>query len=203
MNNKFCVKIFVTFIAASVAAIHLIFPGLKIDYVTGAFVILALIPWMEPLFKSINLPGGAGIQYRDLQKTETLVEESGLIYRPIEEDLESGHTISNTEFTAVAANNLDLTIPAFQIELDKNLRQLADKNGITASGKSILTLVDGLEEKKIINGYEAGAIKSLIISLNKYAMAGNNMEKFTEWVINKGPGIINGLKRKINNINIK
>lgn len=45
-------------VAAGVAVAHAVRPNLAIDAVTLFALIVAVIPWLQPLFKSVELPGG-------------------------------------------------------------------------------------------------------------------------------------------------
>ncbi|WP_330335573.1 hypothetical protein OHS33_38480 (plasmid) [Streptomyces sp. NBC_00536] len=61
--------------AVAVAAIHLARPDLRIDGITLALAAIALIPWLGDLFESLELPGGAKIQYRKLEERLEAAEQ--------------------------------------------------------------------------------------------------------------------------------
>jgi hypothetical protein len=56
------------------AAVHLIWPTVKIDAVTLVLVGLAVAPWLAPIFKSIELPGGLRFEYQQIQRQVREVE---------------------------------------------------------------------------------------------------------------------------------
>src|SRR4051794_2717397 len=79
MTTKRKIKLTITTVAALIAATHIIFPKINIDLITVVLLALAIIPWLEPLFKSVELPGGLKLEFQDLQKLETDAKKAGLI----------------------------------------------------------------------------------------------------------------------------
>ena len=57
---------FITIIALVFITVHLVWPQLVIDAVTLGLIVLALIPWIAPIIKSIDLPGVGTIEFREL-----------------------------------------------------------------------------------------------------------------------------------------
>lgn len=49
---------------------HLIWPTFAIDAVTITFVVIAILPWLAPLIKSLELPGGLKVELRELVQRE-------------------------------------------------------------------------------------------------------------------------------------
>ena len=68
MTAKQALKIIITSVAILVAVAHVLFPAAKIDMITVALIAMSIIPWVEPLFKSVGLPGGITFQFQDLEK---------------------------------------------------------------------------------------------------------------------------------------
>jgi hypothetical protein len=58
--------------ATAVAVSHAIWPGVKIDGVTLGLIGLAILPWLAPIIKSVELPGIGKIE---LQEVKAQVEE--------------------------------------------------------------------------------------------------------------------------------
>src|SRR2546425_11491566 len=63
-------------VAILLAMAHLGFLKLSIDPTTVLLLALALLPWLSPLLKSIELPGGVKL---DLREAEKQAEEVGLL----------------------------------------------------------------------------------------------------------------------------
>src|SRR4051812_15979302 len=57
----------ITFSALGIAAIHAWWPELKLDGTTVVLLLVALLPWLQPLFKSLELPGGVKVEFQDLE----------------------------------------------------------------------------------------------------------------------------------------
>jgi len=68
MDIKKIISVTITLLALAIAFIHVILPDLKIDGVTLGLLVLAVIPWLAPLFKKIKLPGGWEIEYQEVKK---------------------------------------------------------------------------------------------------------------------------------------
>jgi hypothetical protein len=49
-------------------------PDLKIDAITITLLFIALVPWLSPLFKSLEFPGGWKIEFKEMkEKMETMM----------------------------------------------------------------------------------------------------------------------------------
>lgn len=64
----------VSLLALGVAVAHLVAPDLKIDNVTVALLVIAIVPWLRELFTSIELPGGLRVEFRDVEQRIEAVE---------------------------------------------------------------------------------------------------------------------------------
>jgi hypothetical protein len=58
----------VSALALAVAAVHLIWPRLKVDGITVTLLVIALLPWLGTVFESLELPGGWKVQYRKIRQ---------------------------------------------------------------------------------------------------------------------------------------
>jgi hypothetical protein len=61
-------RIFITAAAIVIIIIHLAVPTLLIDSVTLALLVIALLPWLSPIIKSIELPGGFKLELQEIKK---------------------------------------------------------------------------------------------------------------------------------------
>jgi hypothetical protein len=73
MKTSMLTRLLVTGVALAIAAVHLIWPRLKLDSIIVALLVIALLPWLGAVFESLELPGGWKVQYREIQRqlTET------------------------------------------------------------------------------------------------------------------------------------
>jgi len=58
----------ITSCAALLAVVHAVRPDLRIDAVTLALLVVAIAPWLAPVFKSVELPGGWKFEYQEVQR---------------------------------------------------------------------------------------------------------------------------------------
>src|SRR5436190_5538882 len=114
-------QIVVTGVALVVAAFHVIWPDLKIDSVTLLLLMVAAIPWLLPLFKSVELPGGLKLEFQDLQASEKRAAEAGLLDEPPQTP---DHAYS---FQVVADEDPNLALAGLRIEIERRLGRLAEE----------------------------------------------------------------------------
>lgn len=62
------ISVGVTAVAAVAVAAHLVWPNLKIDYVTVLLLAIASLPWLRGIVSSVDLPGGASIKLAARQR---------------------------------------------------------------------------------------------------------------------------------------
>jgi len=85
-----------------VAVAHLIFPKVSIDIIRFVLIALVIIPWLETLFNSVELPGGVTLEFQDLEKIEKKAKKMDLV-----SDNCVGHTL-NFEIAIFEATNKGL-----------------------------------------------------------------------------------------------
>jgi hypothetical protein len=57
--------------AVTIAVIRLVWPDLNLDSVTLALFVVAIIPWLGPIFKTIELPGIGKFEFQEFQRKVT------------------------------------------------------------------------------------------------------------------------------------
>lgn len=202
MTVKRKTQIFITTSAVLVGLTHLFFPDLKIDAIFITLIVVAIIPWLEPLLKSVELPGGLKVEFQDLKKIEDEAKKAGLIKVDNTESPKAITQISNSEtysFIEIAEKNQELALVGFRIEVEKRLRSLADKYSIESNKFSITKLIEALNQKEIITKAETNSLKDIIHTLN-YAAHGMDYDiRNANWVIENGPKILESLDEKLEN----
>jgi uncharacterized protein YecT (DUF1311 family) len=200
MTLKRKTQIFITVSAILVGLTHLLFPNLKIDAIFITLNIVAIIPWLEPLLKSVELPGGLKVEFQDLKKIEDEAKKAGLIKPETENSQKELSTNANSEtysFIEIAEKNQELALVGFRIEVEKRLRNLAEKYSIESNKFSITKLIDALNNKEIITNAETKSLKDIIHTLN-YAAHGMDYDiRNANWVIENGPKILESLDEKL------
>jgi len=199
MTAKRKTQLFITSAAVLVGLIHVIFPELKIDAVLITLIIIAIIPWLEPLLKSVELPGGLKVEFQDFKKLEDEAKKAGLIKEiALADATTNAKSTSDTySFIEIAEKNQELALVAFRIEIEKRLRNLADKYSIESKRFSIVRLIDTLAKNEILTVAEMASLKDMINTLNNAAHGMAYDERSANWVIENGPKILDSLDAKL------
>lgn len=190
------IQILITIISLSIALVHVIFPNIRIDSITIIFFIVAVIPWLFPLFKSLELPGGFKFEFQELEQVSKQMKEVGLTGDSLYDKNNKDYT-----FVEIADENPQLALAGLRMELEKKLKEIYRidrENGIVMSRRtSIGWIMRDLLERKIISADEKDALSNMVNVLNK-AIHGDNLDfKTTQWVIDIGPKVLNAMDKKI------
>jgi hypothetical protein len=170
------------------AIIHLLFPSISIDAVTLGLIILAVIPWLTPIFKSVELPGGWKIEFQEFQKTREKAINVGLL-APVEtENDEIKYT-----FQLIRKSDPNLALAALRLEIETRLRNIAENNRINIENQNANSIVQTFINEKIFKKKEGQVILELLQLLNA-VVHGAGVEPITaEWVNEIGPRILHTL----------
>ena len=199
MTAKRKTQIFITVSAILVGLIHLFFPNLKIDAIFITLIIIAIIPWLEPLLKSVELPGGLKVEFQDFKKLEEEAIKAGLIKSDEKSEIKE-ITKTNSEtfsFIEIAEQNEELALVGFRIEIEKRLRSLADKYSIESNRYSVTRLIEALTKEEILTIAEKTSLTDIISTLNKASHGMEYDQRSANWVIENGPKILDSLDEKL------
>lgn len=200
MTIKRKIKLTITSVAVLVAVTHIVFPKLNIDLIIVFLIALAIIPWLEPLFKSVELPGGLKLEFQELEKIKTEAEKVGLIPTEQKEPQnEAEDEKPKYYFVEIAEKNQELALVSLRIEIEKRLREIATKYSIDTKKYSINRLIDALASKNILTIQETSVLKDMISTLNHAAHGAEFDVRTANWVIENGPSIIDSLENRISN----
>jgi uncharacterized protein YecT (DUF1311 family) len=199
MTAKRKIQILITLSALLVGLLHIIFPNFKIDAISITLIIIAIIPWLAPLFKSVELPGGLKVVFQDFKKLKDDARKAGLIKdEPLLDSKLSIKSNSDTySFIETAEKNQELALVGFRIEIEKRLRNLADKYSIDSNRYSIVRLIDVLTKNEILTTAEMTSLKNIISTLNHAAHRMDYDQKSADWVIENGSKILDSLDQKL------
>jgi uncharacterized protein YecT (DUF1311 family)/thiamine pyrophosphokinase len=199
MTIKRKTQIFITVSAVLVGLIHLFFPDLKIDAIFITLIIIAIIPWLEPLLKSVELPGGLKVEFQDFKKLEDEAKKAGLIKSDEKAEIKE-ITKTNSEtfsFIEIAEQNEELALVGFRIEIEKRLRSLADKYSIESNRYSVTRLIEALAKEEILTIAEKTSLIDIISTLNKASHGMEYDQRSANWVIENGSKILESLDKKL------
>lgn len=155
----------VTLGALLLALTHLLWPALAIDAVVLALLLIALLPWLAPTFKSLEFPGGWKVQFQDLQNAAERADKAGL--------LAAQPTPPPAEFTfqQLAESDPNLALAGLRIEIEKRLNILAEKNGIEPRGRGLGQLLRLLTQKQALSHEASATLADMTGLLNSISTA--------------------------------
>jgi len=184
----------ITFGALLVALIHTYAPDLTIDGTTVSLLAIAVLPWLAPLFKAIELPGGVKIQFQDFINAEVKAKEAGLL-SPIQDA--PGMERHIYAFESVAGDDPNLALAGLRIELESKLRGIAEARGIEITRKGIRPLIYSLKSRDVLSQREVSALEDMLPLLNGAAHGAETDPRAADWAMDVGPRLLATLDEKI------
>jgi len=160
------------YIAALVSAlclilivIHAVFQQLTIDSTTIALIIVLLFPWLIPYIKTVKLPGGTELTFKDeVQKLEKLSKKSALSKITIEGVARPpAPPVEPTRWNLFRVDP-NLALASLRIEIEKKLRQIASQRELRVEGVPLRGILSTLQAKGILASSEF-QILTLIIDI--------------------------------------
>jgi hypothetical protein len=184
-------KYLVTLAALLIALAHSIWPTINIDGITLALLVVAILPWLSSLFKSIGLPGGLKVEYRDLERIEERARQAGLLTE------EASKSAENYAFQTVASADPNLALAGLRIEIEKRLVRLAESRGLAVTRRGLNELLRELNGRELIGGDERALLSDLSRVLNSAVHGAVVDQAATEWALSIGPQILKALDERI------
>ena len=169
-------------------AVHLIWPSLAIDGITLVLIVVAIVPWLAPLFKSMEFPGGWKIEFRDLAKVQERAEQANLLAPATAVDIEAEYP-----FQIVAEDDPNLALAGLRIEIEKRLRRLAQSANIPIYRTSVDKLMHLLYQKGVLNQDAYGVLADMIGLLNQAVHGAEVDKRALDWAMEVGPRILKAL----------
>jgi len=196
MNLK-GIKFFITLFALFVALAHLIWPNITIDAITVTLLIVAVLPWLSSLFKSIEFPGGLKVEYQDLERIEDRARKTGLLSE------ERSKTSEDYTFQTVASADPNLAMAGLRIELENRLVKLAESRQLKVSRRGLNALLSDLNRRELLNGAERALLSDLSGLLNSAVHGAIVAPSAAEWALDIGPRILKALDERTTSTEIR
>jgi hypothetical protein len=76
MKRNWIVPAGISVAALIAAGLHLAWPEIKIDSITIGLVVIAVLPWLAPLFKSVKIPGGWEFVFKEAMEAKQAANEA-------------------------------------------------------------------------------------------------------------------------------
>jgi hypothetical protein len=180
--------------ALLLAIVHIIFPNLSIDAITLTLIIIAILPWLTPLVKAMELPGGWKIEFRDLEKTTFRAEAAGLLADSDDE----GRTNHEYSFEIVANTDPNLALAGLRIEIEKRLNLLGKANNLSeGKPKGVGLLLRYLGRRGVLKDDEIEILADLVNMLNAAVHGADVDKRSAEWAVTIGPRLLRSLDERI------
>ncbi len=181
------------------AIVHTYIPDIKIDGITVTILLIAILPWLAPLFRSVELPGGLKVEFQDLEAAKKKVEDAGLLKEGSKLQTEERHIYA---FQSVAGNDPNLALAGLRIEIESRLRELGKNKGIQPDRLPLRKLTHELIKKGALNSDEVAAIEDLLPLLNSAAHGAGVDNRASEWALEFGPRLLDALEDRLGETSI-
>jgi hypothetical protein len=182
----------ITIAAIIFVAVHLIWPNLAIDAVTLTLIIVAILPWLAPLFKSVELPGVVKVEFQDLQQAREKADRAGLLSAPAD-----AASLPRYSFQLVADEDPNLALAGLRIEVERRLVQIAESHGQPTVRQSAGALLRRLAELQLITGQEQSVLADMLGLLNSAVHGAAVDGRAAEWAMEVGPRLLRSLEDKV------
>ena len=185
-------KATVSLAAALIALTHVVFPELAIDSITVVLLLIAVVPWLAPLFKSLEFPGGWKVEFQELKRAEERAEKAGLLAKPSQISTQAQYS-----FQIVANTDPTLALAGLRIELERRLVQLAEIKGIGAKMQGLGRLMVELGKQDVLTAEQTSVLTDLLRLLNAAVHGQNQNHLASLWALDVGPRLLEALDEKI------
>jgi hypothetical protein len=189
-------KITISVVCILLAIAHKVWPDAAPDLTTTILLLVALLPWLTSVIRSVELPGGFRIELQDV-KTATKKVAAGAPQR-------HGAGASRTPatmrlLTHVGSEDPNLALVALRIEIEKRLAELASTLKLEFGRKSARQLLRDLVPAQGIDRETASGLDDLIALGNQAAHGARVAEDAAVWALEMAPSVLDVLDNLIDN----
>ena len=182
---------FLTLGALGLALVHLIWPSLAIDAITLGLLVIAVIPWLAPLIKSVELPGGWKVELQEMQDATAKAKEAGLL------QVTPNAPKVDHSFQLIAESDPNLALAGLRIEIERRLLTLCEKHRIQIRSKGVGQLLRVLDERGVLTPEQRSALNDLTGLLNSAVHGATVEPQAAAWAMDIGPPLLESLNRLI------
>ena len=186
------IQIIITVLALAFAVTHIVYPALTIDGITLAFLIIAVLPWLAPLFRSLEFPGGWKIEFQELEQARNKADKAGLLSKK-----QSKKKVASYSFETLLDKDPNLALAGLRIEIEKRLVQIAKINNLDVARSSVGQLLRLLSQYQILTPEESNALADMSGLLNSAVHGASVDKRAADWAFEYGPKLLQSLDEKI------
>lgn len=177
--------------ALLIALVHIIWPNLAIDAVALALIVIAILPWLAPLIKSLELPGGWKVEFQELQKAASRAESAGLLAEPSEKE-------AAFSFQSIASRDPNLALAGLRIEIEKRLSLLAEIHGLNSRRPmGVGQALRALGQAEVLTAEERSILSDMVNLLNAAVHGAEVDSRAATWAIEIGPRLLTSLDERV------
>ena len=179
------IQIILSFIGIGAAVVHVAHPELAVDSVTFGFLLIAVLPWLAPLIKAAELPGGIKIEFQDVQAAAekiTLCSSSKLDQKEQPE----------AAYLSIVDQDPNLALTGLRIEIEKRLRELAPLVGLPKS-RPLSQLIRDLQAESVLSSEQSSGLLELVSLVNQAAHGVEVSPSAAYSAIQSGPQVLSVL----------
>jgi hypothetical protein len=179
--------------ALLLAFAHIVWPELAIDAVALALIVIAILPWLAPLVKSLELPGGWKVEFQALEKAASRAESAGLLAA------ESPEPEASFSFQSIASRDPVLALAGLRIEIEKRLASLVDAHGLNIGRRPIGVgqLLRLLTQGEVLTNEERSILADMVNLLNAAVHGAEVDPRTAVWAIDIGPRLLASLDERV------
>jgi hypothetical protein len=181
------IKLLITLGAVALIVIHAVLPQLQIDAITLGLALTAVTPWVSSVFKKLEFPGGWKVEFQELKEAGDKVTAGAPV--PI---------VSSAEFAYVdiASKDPNLALVGLRIEIERRIRQLADRFQLPP-GIPLRRMLDDLRRAGVLNDSSISGLEELVRAGNQAAHGAKVDPAAASWAIDYGPRVLAALDAKL------
>lgn len=187
--------------------VHLLVPGVKFDTIALALVLIAALPFLLPHLKNLKLPGGIEIELKEIKqateraaqivKRKAVLEASGHVATEEEARAQAETLATIANLREVTDSQPGLAVAGFRIELEKRLRELAERHQVESKRRPLFVIARKLTSTGLLPKASLEGLEELVSLGNRAAHGAPVDRESAYWILDAGLPILNALDSAI------
>lgn len=192
-------KIAISAVCAVVAVAHLVFPQISIDLITLALLVAGIAPWLAPVVKSVEMPGGFKIELQDVKQATDKVSAGaveGGVSAPssgVAADRLQKEEAAVQQLRSISEQDPNLALVGLRIELEKRLASLAQEAGVSTEGRAAGWYLRELRRREALPAQLVSGLSDLIALGNRAAHGADVSGDAAAWALDLAPVVFSAL----------